>query len=124
MVSITLSFSALKTEAQKVFNAWILLRDKEEPCIYCGFKSWGKGPFKAEAAHFIAVSVGESVRYNENNCHKAHRGCNQENDSDLYRSNLVKKIGEDAVQQLEAQAHSLAKFSRFEIEEVYAKYKV
>lgn len=123
MVSLTLSFSALKTEAQKVFNAWILLRDKEEPCIYCGFKSWGKGPFKAEAAHFIAVSVAESLRYHSDNCHKAHRGCNQENDSALYRANLVKRIGEAPVKYLEDHRHDLAKFTRDQIEEVYAKYK-
>lgn len=123
MVSLTLSFSALKTEAQKVFNAWILLRDKDEPCIYCGFRSFGKGPFKKEAAHFIAVSVGEVVRYHVNNCHAAHRGCNQENDTDLYRANLVKKIGEDAVRELEALQHSLAKFTRDEVEEIIAKYK-
>lgn len=118
-----LSFSALKTEAQKIFNAWILKRDKDEPCIYCGFKSWGKGPFKAEAAHYLAVSVAESLRYMPDNCHKAHQGCNQENDSYMYRANLVNRIGEDNVLWLEERRHDLAKFSRFEIEEVIEKYK-
>lgn len=117
------SFSALKTEAQKVFNAWILRRDKDAVCIYCNHKSFGKGLYNAEAAHFLPVSTAESLRYNPLNAHKAHQGCNQEDNREAYRENLIVRVGLDNVLMLESQHHSLAKFSRFEIEEVISVYR-
>lgn len=117
------SLAGLKTEAQKLFNAFIVRRDKDCECIYCGYKSFGKGLYSAEAAHFIPVSTGEAIRYHEMNAHKAHQGCNRKDNREAYRANLIIKIGLDNVLMLESMQHSLAKFSKSEVEEIITRYK-
>ncbi len=118
------SLSKLKGEAQKAFNSYIRKRDEKQPCIYCGkpMNRFDKlNPI--EAAHFHPVSTSEALRFNEDNCFGAHKFCNQVNDRELITANVTKRIGPGHVIALQEHSHSLAKFTRSEIEEIITKYK-
>lgn len=124
MIATYKTLSKLKSDAQKVFNSYIRKRDEKAPCIYCNLpmnRFDKQNPI--EAAHFHPVSRSEALRYNENNCFGAHKFCNREDDRDLIEVNVAKRIGMIGIANLEFRTHSLAKFSRFEIEDIIKKYK-
>ena len=85
---------------QKEFNAFIRLRDMNEPCISCG--RWHQGQW--HASHYRAVGgLGSPLRFNELNCHRACSVCNNHKSGNLleYRIALIKKIGLPLVEWLE-----------------------
>lgn len=112
--------SDLKKKAQRVFNAWIRNRDKDEPCLACGNRS-----DKMDASHYIAQGSSGFLRYNEDNVHNTCYSCNRFKHGNLvlYRINLVKKIGQERVRYLEDNVHTVHKFTREELEEIITKYK-
>lgn len=111
----------LKKEAQKQFNKFIRLRDKDLPCISCGkteAKAW-------HAGHYWAMGMNSALRYSEENCHKQDDSCNVWKHGNLlnYRVGLVKKIGEERVKWLDENHNSVKKWTREELEEVIETYK-
>lgn len=114
------SIPELKKTAQKYFNKYIRLRDRDLPCISCQGNCG-----KVDAGHYIAQGSSGALRYNEDNVHAQGVGCNRWKHANLveYRVNLVKKIGEDRVKWLEAHRHDVKKWSREELEEIINKYK-
>jgi hypothetical protein len=95
----------LKKKVQVVFNSYIRERDKNPDgtwtCISCGqtFDSVHSG-------HYFEVPGWGHMRYEEMNVHAQCAGCNLYRNGNLilYRRNLIKKIGESAVQNLEERA--------------------
>lgn len=111
----------LKKEAQKHFNKYIRLRDKDLPCISCGkteAKAW-------HAGHYWAMGMNSALRYSEDNVNKQCNSCNKWGHGNLlnYRLNLVKKIGEDRVKWLDENHNGTKKWTRDELEQLISTYK-
>ena len=115
------STASLKLQAQKVFNKFIRERDKGLPCIACGKYA------TLQAGHFKSAGKFNHMRFMEENVHGQCVRCNyfeQQSDT-LYRNNLIKKIGQKAVDNLDTLAaqRTPAKTDRFYLIEIIEKYK-
>ncbi len=111
----------LMKKAQKAFNAYIRERDKGKKCISCKNKLEGKH----DAGHFISSGSCKYLTFDENNVHGQCVACNQHKHGNLisYREELIKRIGEDAVLQLEKDRHKTANYTREELRQIEAEYK-
>lgn len=89
-------------EAQKEFNKYIRLRDRDEPCISCGTM---KTNLQYHASHYRSVGACSSLRFNELNVHKSCSVCNNHKSGNIseYRIELCKKIGVFNVEWIESQ---------------------
>lgn len=108
-------------EAQKEFNAYIRLRDKNKPCISCGRHHQGQ----YHAGHYRSVGACPELRFIELNVHKQCAPCNNHLSGNIgeYRINLVKLIGVDKVEWLEGK-HEPLKLSIDEVKAIKAEYKL
>lgn len=111
--------SALTKKAQGVFNKYIRLRDKAEPCISCGHT----GRRQRHAGHFRPVGRNHQLRFNEDNCHSQCSICNNHLSGNLvpYREALITKIGEDKVIALE-EDNETKSYSVQELREIIETY--
>ncbi len=91
--------------AQKEFNAFIRYRDKDLPCISCGRHHTGQ----YHAGHYRSVGAAPQLRFNQFNVAKQCAPCNNHKSGNAieYRINLIKKIGLDKVEWIEAQNEPL-----------------
>lgn len=114
------SIAELKKIVQRLCNAYIRLRDKEESCISC-LKFYAE----KDAGHFVAQGSSGALRYNEDNLHGQCQSCNRFKHGNLieYRWNLVKKIGGARVGLLEDQRHNTKKWDRTELEALKTYFK-
>jgi len=116
------SVPQLRTKAGKLFRAWIRKRDEEQGCISCGTRN------DPQAGHFYSAGHYASMEFNEDNVHRQCLQCNYHKHGNLleYRKNLVKKIGNERVDQLDffAQASykKAYKHDRFNLIQVIIKY--
>lgn len=108
-------------EAQSVFNKFIRLRDKDQPCISCGRYHQGK----YDAGHYRSVGACPELRFCEINCFRQCVPCNQHKSGNIieYRINLVKRIGADKVAWLERQDHEPKKYTIEDCKEIIKYYK-
>ena len=108
-------------DAQSVFNKFIRLRDKYEPCISCGKHHQGQ----YHAGHYRSVGACPELRFCELNVHKQCAPCNDHKSGNIieYRINLVKKIGVDKVEWLERQDHEPKKYTIEDCKEIIKYYK-
>jgi len=106
--------------AQITFNKYIRLRDKGNVCISCQ-----KLPKKENAGHFWNANNHWNVRFNEDNVHLQCEHCNTFLSGNLinYRENLLKKIGADKFNLLDAEAKKTRKFTKEELKEIIDIYK-
>lgn len=105
-----------------MFNKFIRLRDKDEPCISCRTKS----NVKYDAGHYIAVSESPALRFNEDNVHKQcsnYCNVNKSGNYHAYRFWLLEKIGVERVEALESSRHIPLKLSVEEIKELKKVYR-
>lgn len=115
----------LTAKAQKVFNTYIRQRDSIDgyfTCISCGQTL----PIeKMNAGHYIPQKGSSALRFDEDNVHGECEYDNAFNEFHLipYRKNLIHKIGERRVMELEQQHRLIKKWSRFELNEIIEKYK-
>ena len=79
-------------DAQKEFNRYIRLRDKDNGCISCG-KPLIHG--NIDASHFYSVGAYPRLRFNEDNVHASCVYCNRYMHGNIaeYTIRLPKKIG-------------------------------
>lgn len=100
--------TGLKEAVQKVVNKYIRLRDMYKPCISCGAIE----AIQWDAGHFRPVGNNQQVRYYTLNIHKQCSHCNDQLSANLvpYKENLIKKIGLEKFEKLEAD-HSTKKYS-------------
>ncbi len=117
------SISRLIQETRVPFQKWIRLRDANEGCISCettSAKIW-------HAGHYFKAELFTGLIFNEMNCNKQCEKCNTflDGNESGYRKGLVKKYGEEAVQELEVIADSLRKhkYSREELKEIKTEYQ-
>lgn len=87
-------------EARPIFQRWIRHRDKEQPCISCDTLT----ATKWDAGHYLKAELYTGLIFTEVNCHKQCQRCNQYGGGMQaeYRIGLVKRIGEEAVLELES----------------------
>jgi len=110
----------LKKVAQKTFNEFIRLRDRDLPCISCGTTK----NIQYHAGHYKPQGGFGYLRFNEFNCHKQCSVCNNHKSGNLipYRDNLILKIGIEEVEKLEV-PNVIKKWSVEELREVIETYK-
>jgi hypothetical protein len=111
-------------KAQEVFNKYIRLRDSQDgyfTCISCGKV---KPVEQMNCGHYVPQKGGSYLRYNEWNCNGECIFCNGFDEFHLigYRKRLIDKIGQDAVNWLEENRHTVKKWTRAELEEIIKKY--
>ena len=107
-------------EAQTEFNKYIRLRDRDRPCISCGRHHNGQ----YHAGHYRSVGACPELRFNENNCQKQCQPCNNHLSGNIveYRLNLINRIGQQAVDDLESH-HPPRKYTIDEIKELKRHYR-
>jgi len=113
--------STLKELAQKTFNAYIRLRDKDLPCVSCGTTKQG---IQYHASHFKPVGGYSALRFNEKNVHKSCYRCNTVLSGNLvpYREELIRRIGLEEVEKLE-QPNQLKDWKIDELQDIIKTYK-
>ena len=107
-------------DAQQAFNEYIRLRDKDQPCISCGRHHQGQN----HAGHYRSVGAAPQLRFNQFNNSLQCAPCNVHLSGNLieYRIGLVKKIGLEKVEWLEAQNEPL-KLSLDDIKAIKTYYR-
>lgn len=116
-----LSYPKRVQEARRVFQKWIRERDKDLPCVSCG------NPFAEDyhAGHFKKAEVYSQLIFHRHNCHKQCVRCNVflgGNEAN-YRVELIKRIGEEAVNELEQSIpNKVYRYSNEELKEIIKKY--
>ena len=103
------SSSNWKQDVQKLYNQFIRLRDKHQPCISCG-KSLGQ---KFDAGHFYSVGSYPNLRFHPNNVNGQCVHCNRDKHGNVheYRIGLERRIGPDALAQLDDQKNIPRKYT-------------
>lgn len=110
----------LKELAQKIFNQYIRLRDKDLPCISCGTTN----DIQYHAGHFKPAGGFSYLRFNEDNVHKQCVRCNSNLAGNLiaYREALIEKIGIEKVEILE-QPNQVKRWSKEELQDIITIYR-
>ena len=110
----------LKELAQKVFNTYIRMRDKDLACVSCGTTN----DIQYHASHFKPAGGYSYLRFDENNVHKSCSRCNSQLAGNLipYREALIKKIGIEEVERLE-QPNQIKTWTIEEYQEIIKKYR-
>lgn len=106
-------------EAQAAFNAYIRLRDDKEPCISCGRHHTGQ----YHAGHYLSTGARPELRFDESNVHKQCQPCNTHlhGNAVLYRMALIKKIGLQEIDRLEAD-HKPKKYTIDDLIQIKSTY--
>lgn len=91
-------------EAQVAVNKYIRLRDHGKSCISCGSLPEQKAGGTMDAGHYRSRGAASHLRFNILNIHAQCVKCNRFNSGNAidYRINLIKKIGIELVDKLEA----------------------
>jgi hypothetical protein len=114
----------LTAKAQKVFNAYIRQRDSQDgyfTCISCGQV---KDTSVMDAGHYVPVKGSSALRFDEYNVNGECKSCNGFDQFHLigYRRNLIDKVGERKVMELEHQHRLIKKWTRTELNEIIETY--
>jgi hypothetical protein len=91
-------------EAQAAVNAYVRLRDANDPCISCDRPATWDGQW--HASHFRAVGSNPGWRFNLLNIHRSCSICNAWLSGNIggYRPRLIEKIGLERVEMLEQES--------------------
>lgn len=113
--------------AEKHFNAYIRNRDDQGGYFVCISCQKPKAIQRTcyHAGHYLSAGHHSFTRFNENNVHGQCDRCNLYLSANLinYRINLLKKIGEDAVQELEQSKNRFMKWDKLELIAIIETYK-
>lgn len=109
--------------AQKTFNTFIRLRDREKRCISCN------KPLKAgniDAGHFYSRKSHINITFNEYNVNgQCSRPCNMDLSGDPlnYRVGLINRYGIEVVEELERICKVTKRYTIEECQGIIKKYK-
>lgn len=111
----------LKKLAQKLFNQFIRMRDKNLPCVSCG-KIIGENEV-SHASHF-RPATNSRLRYDERNVHRSCVKCNVFLSSNAieYKKALIIKLGADIVEELE-NTNDPYKYTKDELDNIITIYR-
>jgi hypothetical protein len=112
-------------DAQKSFNEFIRVRDQLAgyTCISSGRPlDWACNA--VDAGHYRSVGAAPHLRFDERNCHAQSKQDNRYLSGNAidYRIGLIKRIGRDAVEQLEAD-QSVRKYTIEDLKAITADYR-
>lgn len=112
-------------EAQQAFNEFIRARDQAAGhlCISSG-KPLDWSGNAVDAGHYRSVGSAPQLRFDERNCHAQSKQDNRflSGNAVDYRIGLIARIGQDAVDALEAD-QSVRKYTIEEIKAIKAEYR-
>jgi Bacteriophage Lambda NinG protein len=108
-------------KAQTAVNAFIRARDADKPCISCGTTA----KVSYHAGHYLSTSARPNLRFNPLNIHKQCAQCNLflSGNPILYRMELIKRIGLELVEGLEAD-NTTMKYTKDDLRAIATKYKL
>ena len=108
-------------ETQKVVNRYVRLRDTGKPCISCGIKYQSN----FQAGHLYPAGTCWPVRFDSRNIHGQCRQCNMNKSANLneYRKNILSRITERDLKELDSLAHTTANHSKDQLEEIKQIFK-
>ena len=122
----------LTKEAQREFNKWIRLRDKDMPCITCGRHDWEIPDTwvggKWDAGHFKTIGGFPELRFQPSNCHKQCKSCNSagphkaEEVRVAYQENILTRISQAQLDWIEG-PHNPNKHTHDELREIKRHYQ-
>ena len=112
------SFQIKKT--QQVFNRFIRLRDRDNPCISCRRHH----PGQYHAGHYRTIGANPELRFDERNCFKQCSACNNHLSGNLvnYRISLVNNFDSSLIEYLEG-PHSPKRYTIDQLKELQELYK-
>jgi hypothetical protein len=115
----------LVKEAQTAFNAFVRARDAGKPCISCGTPLQGPqvgGAF--DCGHYRSVGSAPHMRFVEDNAHGQCKHCNRHLSGNhvAYRLGLVERIGQRAVDLIEADS-TTRKYTHQGLREIAKHYR-
>lgn len=111
--------------AQVAFNAYIRYRDKDKSCICCGEPlnagSIGGG---FDCGHYRSTGSAPHLRFDERNAHGQRKHCNRWRAGRAvdYRIGLIKRLGIEQVEALEAD-QTIRKWAIDELKEITETYR-
>lgn len=108
-----------RNDLQKVFNRWIVVRDRGLPCISC---QEHRPPY--QAGHYLTVGARPELRFDPENVNAQCIHCNMHKHGNvaLHRMRIVAKSGAAVVDRLEGPNPPL-KYGIAEIRELIATYR-
>ena len=116
----------LHKEAQKEFNRYVRLRDAGLPCICCDERLTDTNLTGGgwDCGHYRSVGSAGHLRYTETNAAAQRKYCNQYLAGNIigYRVGLIRRIGLEAVEALEAN-NTPHKWTRQEVREIRDTYR-
>lgn len=123
------SVAKLLKQAEDKFNAYIRFRDDKGGyyvCISCNSTKAITTDGSYHAGHYLSAGHHSYTRFNELNVNGQCLQCNYFLSGNLikYRENLIKKIGEPAVFELEAFKNFSMKWDRLELIAIIETYKL
>jgi hypothetical protein len=94
-------------DVQRVFNAYVRERDRDQPCICCGRdKTAASGLYSHgwDCGHYRSTGSAPHLRFHEDNAHRQLVYCNRDRSGNAveYRAGLIARIGLARVEALEA----------------------
>jgi len=112
-------------DAQKAFNEFIRVRDQlaGHACISSGRPlDWAGNA--VDAGHYRSVGAAPHLRFDERNCHAQSKQDNRYLSGNAidYRIGLIKRIGLQAVEELEAD-QSVRKYTIEDLKAITAEYR-
>jgi len=116
------TLSEYEADAKKAFQRFIRYRDKDLPCISCGNAS----PTDWAGGHFYSAGMYSGLMFDERNCHKqCNSHCNKFLSGNLleYRKGLIKRYGNDFVNELDAISDSKRDYKYTKAELIAKKLK-
>lgn len=114
----------LLNELQAIFNRFIRLRDKDQPCISCGTT---KQVINYDAGHYYSRGAYPALRFHPDNVHRqCSKTCNLEKSGNLieYREGLINRIGIERFERLQTLKKEQLHLSTFEINEMKQAYRL
>lgn len=120
------TIAKLKKDARYWFQRWIRLRDLGKSCIY-GSGIILKDIRAYDACHYLKFELFPQAGFDENNVYGGTKGENIRDCSPAYRRELIKRFGEQFVNELEDKylnnRNNTFKWDREFLEGIIDKYK-
>jgi hypothetical protein len=114
-------------DVQRVFNAYVRERDRDQPCICCGRdKTAASGLYSHgwDCGHYRSTGSAPHLRFHEDNAHRQLVYCNRDRSGNAveYRAGLIARIGLARVEALEAD-NSPRHYTIEDLKQIKATYK-
>ena len=110
---------------QELVNKFVRLRDEGRSCVSCS-EILDSSRNKFDAGHYFSAGHYPELRFNLNNIFGQCVQCNRYKGGNLieYRTEIIKRIGEEAYQELSDLRNEKSDLSRNDIKELIVNYKV